>query len=148
MSGPAEVALRGEAQGPASVFGAPGPAALRAALTGLLAASDRVSDAVRRHDRLALEAANASADALVVEVGLLAASLTPADRPILTEFGIPAACERLAAGSRRNALLIEQAWAVDAALMRLMLGAGRAGADGSAAGYGPTPGPTWLDREA
>jgi hypothetical protein len=148
MSGPTEFALGGEAQGPASVFGAPGPAALRAALVGLMAASERVGDAVRRHDRTALEAANADADVLVAEVGRLAAALTPADRPILAELGIPAACERLAAGSRRNALLIEQAWAVDAALMRLMLGAGRPGADGSAAGYGSAPGPTWLDREA
>jgi hypothetical protein len=130
------------------MFGAPGPAALRAALGGLVAASDRVSDAVRRHDRLALEAANAEADALVIEVGRLAAALTPEDRQFLGELGIPAACERLAAGSRRNAVLIEQAWAVDAALMRLMLGAGRAGADGSTPGYGSTPGPTWLDREA
>jgi hypothetical protein len=130
------------------MFGVPGPAALRAALVGLLAASDRVSDAVGRHDRLALEAANAEADALVVEVGRLAAALTPADRPLLVELGIPAACERLAAGSRRNAILIEQAWAVDAALMRLMLGAGRAGADGNSSAYGSAPGPTWLDREA
>lgn len=148
MSGPAEFAPRGEDLSSGLFPGSPGAAALCAALALLEDVSARVTDAVTRHDRVALEAANADAEALVAEVGRLAATLSPAERPFLAPLGIPAACERLAAGSRRNALLIERAWAVDAALMRLLLGAGRAGTEGTATGYGAAAGPTWLDREA
>jgi hypothetical protein len=45
-------------------------------------------------------------------------------------------------------LLIEQAWAVDAALMRLLLGLGKVGSDGSVGGYSSNPGPSYVDRQA
>jgi hypothetical protein len=67
---------------------------------------------------------------------------------MLGEFGVPGLCARLADGARRNAYLIEQAWAVDAALMRLLLGLGRVGADGTVGGYSVPPGPTYVDRGA
>jgi hypothetical protein len=148
MTGPGEFALGFDAPDQGPGFVSPELAALGSALAGLLAASDRVTDAVTRHDRPALEAANADAETLMAEIGRMAAELTPADRPFLAEIGIPATCERLAIGSRRNAYLIEQAWAVDAALMRLLLGLGRPGADGPISPYASAPGPTWLDRQA
>jgi hypothetical protein len=129
-------------------FGSPELSALTAALGRLVAASDGVAHAVTHHDRLALTRCNEQAEALVVEVNGLATALTPEDRTILGEVGVTALCERLAAGSRRNAYLIEQAWAVDAALMRLLLGLGKVGADGTVGGYSANPGPSYVDREA
>jgi len=129
-------------------FGSPELTALAAALTRLVSASDGVADAVTRHDRLALVRSNEQAEALVVEINRLAPTLTDEDRMMLGEFGVPVLCERLAAGARRNAYLIEQAWAVDAALMRLLLGVGKVGADGTVGGYAVPPGPTYLDRGA
>jgi hypothetical protein len=129
-------------------LGSPELTALGTALAGLLAASSSVTDAVTRHDRLALERANEQAEALLDEIRPLSAALTPLDRQLLPHSGITDICERLAAGSRRNAYLIEQAWAVDAALMRLMLGLGKVGADGSVGGYSAAPGPAYFDRQA
>jgi hypothetical protein len=122
--------------------------ALTSALTTLAEISDDVTAAVQRHDRPALEKANERAERLVGEVNRLAAALTQADRALIGETGIAALCQRLAAAARRNAYLIEQAWAVDAALMRLLVGVGTTGAEGTVSGYGSQPGPTYVDREA
>jgi hypothetical protein len=129
-------------------FGSPELTALATALSSLVSASDGVAEAVTRHDRLALVRSNEQADALVDEVNRLAASLSVEDRLMLGEYGVPALCEKLAVGARRNAYLIEQAWAVDAALMRLLLGLGRVGADGTVGGYSVPTGPTYVDRGA
>jgi hypothetical protein len=91
---------------------------------------------------------NEQAEPLVDEVNRLTATLTEEDRAVLGETGVTALCERLAAGMRRNARLIEHAWAVDAALMRLLLGLGRVGADGAVGSYSANPGPTYVDRGA
>jgi hypothetical protein len=107
-----------------------------------------MADAVTRHDRLALMRCNEQAEPLVDEVNRLTATLTEEDRAVLGETGVTALCERLAAGMRRNARLIEHAWAVDAALMRLLLGLGRVGADGAVGSYSANPGPTYVDRGA
>ena len=129
-------------------FGTPALSALTAALSRLVAASDGVAEAVRRHDRLGLISCNEQADALVGEVNRLNSSLTDEDRALLGVVGVPALCERLSVGARRNALLIEQAWAVDAALMRLLLGLGKVGPDGNVGGYSSNPGPSYVDRQA
>jgi hypothetical protein len=129
-------------------FGSAALSALSAALGRLAAASDGVADAVTRHDRLALTRSNEQAEALVGEVNGLIAALTPEDRLSLGDVGIPALIERLDAGARRNAYLIERAWSVDAALMRLLLGLGKVGTDGSVGGYGAAPGPAYVDRQA
>jgi hypothetical protein len=129
-------------------FGTPALSALTAALDRLIAASDAVAEAVRRHDRKALVSSNEQADALVGEVHRLNSALTDEERALLGAVGISALCERLGACGRRNALLIEQAWATDAALMRLILGLGKVGADGSIGGYSSNPGPTYVDRQA
>ncbi|HEX7490706.1 MAG TPA: hypothetical protein VF337_03265 [Candidatus Limnocylindrales bacterium] len=129
-------------------FGTPTLSALTAALDRLVAASDGVAEAVRRHDRLALVSSNEQADALVGEINRLNSTLTDEDRALFGVVGVPALCERLGSSARRNALLIEQAWAVDAALMRLLLGLGKVGSDGSVGGYSSNPGPSYVDRQA
>jgi hypothetical protein len=129
-------------------LGSPELNALTIALGKLVETSDGVADAVTRHDRAALVESNERADALVDDVNRLSASLSDQDRALLPSVGVPALVERLAAGARRNAYLIEQAWAVDAALMRLVMGLGRVGPDGSVDGYGSAPGPTYVDRQA
>lgn len=123
--------------------------ALASALTRLLAASDGVADALTRHDRIALERSNEISTVLLEEVGGIAGDLSDDDRYVLAESPIPGLRERLAVASRRNAYLIEQAWAVDAALMRLVLGGGRLGMDNpSVTGYETAPGPAYVDRGA
>jgi hypothetical protein len=148
MFAPGDREFAGSAVGYRVSFGSPELTALTTALNRLVSASDGVADAVTRHDRLALVQSNEQADALVDEVNRLAAALTDEDRMMLDEFGVPALCERLSAGARRNAYLIEQAWAVDAALMRLLVGLGKVGADGTVGGYAVPSGPTYLDRGA
>ncbi len=122
--------------------------AMAAALTRLLAASDRVAEALTRHDRSALESSNELASSLVEEIGKLAGDLSDQERAEMTETAIPGLRMQLGAVARRNAYLIEQAWAVDAALMRLMLGVGRVGPDNSVSGYNSAPGPAYVDRGA
>ena len=129
-------------------LGSPELSALTSALTALAGISDEVTLAVQRHDRLALTSRNEQAEALVEEVNRLTAALTDDDRAMLGDVGVPALCERLAASARRNAYLIEQAWAVDAALIRLLMGLGRIGPDGTVGGYSANPGPAYVDREA
>jgi hypothetical protein len=143
-----DLTLAGNAVDFRADFGTPALSALTAALSRLVAASDGVAEAVRRHDRLALISSNEQADALVVEINRLNSTLTDEDRALLGVVGVPALCERLGASARRNALLIEQAWAVDAALMRLLLGLGKVGSDGSVGGYSSNPGPSYVDRQA
>ena len=129
-------------------YGSPALAALTTALTRLAEVADLVTAAVQRHDRAALEDCNARSEVLVAEVGKLTGSLTAEDRTLLEESGVTALGERLAAAARRNAYLIEQAWAVDAALMRLLVGVGKSSAEGAAGAYGTPPAPAYVDREA
>ena len=148
MIAPGEREFAGNAVDYRASFGSPELSALTNALSRLVAASDGVAEAVTHHDRLALTRCNEQAEALVDEVNNLAAGLTAEDRSILGEVGVTDLCDQLAAGARRNAYLIEQAWAVDAALMRLLLGLGKVGADGTVGGYAANPGPSYVDREA
>jgi hypothetical protein len=148
MLAPGDVEVAGHAADFRASFASPELSQLAAALTRLVASSDGVADAVTRHDRIALSRCNEEADALVDEVNRLTAVLTAEDRQLLGEVGVTDLCERLAAGARRNAYLIEQAWAVDAALMRLLLGLGKVGPDGTVGGYATNPGPSYVDRQA
>jgi hypothetical protein len=126
----------------------PGLAALASALERLVAASDSVAAALVGHDRTALENSNELASALVDEIGALAEALTEEDRADLPASAIPGLRQKLSTAARRNAHLLEQAWAVDAALMRLLLGVGRAGPDSTVGVYNPAPGPAYVDRGA
>ncbi len=148
MIAPGDVEFAGNAASFRASFASPELSRLASALTSLVEISDGVTDAVTRHDRIALSRCNEQADALVDEVNRLTAALTVEDRELLGEVGVSALCERLASGARRNAYLIEQAWAVDAALMRLLLGLGKVGPDGTVGGYAANPGPSYVDREA
>lgn len=148
MFAPGDGELARYAAGSGVGLGSPELSELSTTLAALADASDEVSLAVQRHDRVALENSNARAEALVVRVNGLAAALTDADRVLVAETGIAVLCERLAVGVRRNAYLIEQAWAVDAALMRMLVGIGKTGADGVAAGYGEPPSRAFIDRQA
>jgi hypothetical protein len=128
-------------------------AALAAALEDLADASDTLTIAVERHDLPGLIAASDRAERLTERVGGLAATLDPADRTQLDGPRIAGLRERLGISARRNAYLIERAWALDAATMRLLAGLGHGGADASPdrpmAAYHPAPGAVLhLDREA
>src|ERR1035437_3317655 len=101
----------GYAEGYRASFGSTDLSALTTALGRLAEATDGMADAVTRRDRLALARSNEQAEALVDDVNRLAAALTDEDRALLGPAGIPALCERLSTAARRNAYLIEHAWA-------------------------------------
>ena len=117
----------------------PGAAGYAAALRELLDAADAITVAVEVHDRVALEAANARAERLADEAGRLMAQLGPIETADLADpgFGWRGIVGRLRAAGRRNTLLIERAWALDAATTRLLAGLVRGGTDGAPL-YAPT----------
>ena len=128
-------------------------AALAGALEALADASDNLTIAVERHDLPALIAASDRAETLTDRVAGLVAGLDAVDRMDLDGARIAGLRERLAISARRNAYLIERAWALDAATMRLLAGLGQGGADASPdrpmAAYQPASGAALhLDREA
>ena len=129
-------------------FGSIRLTALTSALSRLLSASDAVATAVQGHDHVGLLEANARSDALIGEINGLTAELTEDEREQLDEVGVTELCAQLASRARRNAFLIEQAWAVDAALTRLLASLGRINPDGFNAGYAAAPSPTYVDRQA
>ena len=137
---------------PASSRAAPGPAgrpaALVATLTELADATDDLTIAVERHDLAGLLDANDRAEALTARADGLANALDDADRARLDPRQVLALRERLDTAARRNAYLIERAWALDAATMRLLAGLGRPAPETPAATYS-TPAPAaYLDRQA
>jgi hypothetical protein len=126
---------------------------LATALESLAEASDALTIAVERHDLTALIAASDRAERLTERVGALAADLDAVDRIDLDGDRIAGLRERLATSSRRNAYLIERAWALDAATMRILAGVGQGNADAGderpiATYRAPGNGPLHLDREA
>ena len=114
----------------------PRAAALTAALDELVESTDALTIAVERHDLVALVAASNRAEALTTRVNAIAAELSPVDRIELDAPRIAEVSERLAVGARRNAYLIERAWALDAATMRLLAGLGQ---DRPETGFGDRP---------
>ena len=132
----------GYAPGYAQGAGSPQFGALTAALAALAEVSDSVAVAVRSHDRAALEEANARAEELLARIAELGPTITEQDRLLIDSDTLSGLAERIASGARRNAYLIERAWATDAALMRLMMGVGKEGA------YGEQPAAAYVDRQA
>lgn len=116
-----------------------GPGACETALRELLNAADAIATAVETHDRGALEVANALADRLANEIGSLTSRLNPDEAASLSDpdSRFRQIVERLRAAGRRNGLLIERAWALDAATTRLLAGLARAAAEGAPL-YAPT----------
>lgn len=127
--------------------------ALSTALEDLADVSDTLTIAVERHDLPGLIAASDRAERLTERVAGLASTLDQVDRVELDGARIVGLRDRLSVSARRNAYLIERAWALDAATMRLLAGLGQGGADASPdrpmAAYQPTAGAVLhLDREA
>lgn len=124
------------------------PAALVATLTELANATDDLTIAVERHDLAGLLDANDRAEALTARADGIANELDDADRARLDPRQVLALRERLDTAARRNAYLIERAWALDAATMRLLAGLGRPAAETPVSTYS-TPAPAaYLDRQA
>jgi hypothetical protein len=115
-------------------------------LDALAEAGDAMTAALVAHDLDAITAATHDAETLVEQLERVerGARAKRADRERRA-----AVAERIGASARRNAVLLESAWATDAALLRL-LAAAALEADAAAAGYEPAPaGPAgWLDRSA
>jgi hypothetical protein len=139
---------------PALVLGSPAPdrrdpvIVLGADLEDLADVTDSLTTAVEGHDLAGLVASNERAEALAARIGEASARLTDADRERLDRRRIRALCERIDVGVRRNAYLIERAWALDAATMRLLAGLGRAGTDGTLHSYAQPAAPGYVDRQA
>ena len=124
------------------------PLALVTALGELADATDSLTVAVEHHDLAALVIANECAEALAEWIKDLSVALTDADRVRIDHVRIRALRERIERGARRNAYLIERAWAVDAATMRLLASLGRPDPDVPLHSYAPPSAPGYLDRQA
>ena len=132
----------------------PRATALTSALDELVEATDALTVAVERHDLVGLVAASDRAEVLTARVDSITAELGAVDRIELDGPRIAELTDRLAVGARRNAYLIERAWALDAATMRLLAGLGHdrpdaLSVDRPGSGYQSSAAPAlYLDREA
>jgi hypothetical protein len=129
--------------------GEPGEATL---LTALADASDALTAAIVHHDREAIVAATRDAEEIVERLSRLEGSPDPDARPRTADVVLLAA--RIEAAARRNALLLEAAWATDAAILRLLATTAREESDRASGDYGatatvdPSQPSGWLDRSA
>jgi hypothetical protein len=143
-------------------------------LEALAAAGEALTYAIVHHDLDAIVAATRDAELLMARLTTrdavkAAAEADAAERAAAGEAGSrapeaeppdPAVVllgARIGATARRNALLLEHAWATDAALLRLLASAARSESEtalgGGYARHGanraPDPAPAgWLDRQA
>jgi hypothetical protein len=118
-------------------------------LEDLVSVSDGLAQAVIRRDLAAMEAHVAREDELRLQLAALGGGLSSGELATLPSGRIRALVERMRAAARRNAMLIERAWAVDAATLRLLGGIGRELAGDGVSGYAPTPSEAaYVDREA
>jgi hypothetical protein len=139
----------------------PGEAVL---LEALAAAGEALTHAIVHRDLDAIVAATHEAELLVERLTPRSAKAPDAaDRAERSDDGAPPDPSVLVLGAqisstaRRNAFLLERAWATDAALLRLMAGAAKAEAEaascsGTSAYAAPSTDPArpsgWLDRSA
>jgi hypothetical protein len=114
----------------------------------LAAACDATTAAVEDHDLAGLLAANELAEALTERIRARAAGLTEAERARVGTDRIRTLHERIGRAAQRNAYLIERAWALDAATMRLLASLGRPDPSQPLHSYAPPGGPGYLDRQA
>ena len=117
-------------------------------LGSLAAACDATTTAVERHDLVALMAANELAVTLTERIRERAAALTDAERARVGSDRILTLHERISRAVQRNAFLIEHAWALDAATMRLLASLGRPDPELPLHSYAPPGGPGYIDRQA
>lgn len=119
-----------------------------AMLHDLADASEALGDALMRHDRPGLVAANGRTEALTALLAERADTLTPAERTALAAPELAPLYERIRTAARRNMVLIEQAWALDAATLRLLAGVGQAQAEGQLSPYRTPSRAGYIDRQA
>ena len=117
-------------------------------LRDLADASDALGDALMRHDHAALLTANGRTESVTAALTARAETLTDSERSELASPVLAPLFDRIRAAARRNAVLIEQAWELDAATMRLLVGVGRAQADGQLAAYAAPVQAGYVDRQA
>jgi len=134
--------------------GEPGEATLLAALAD---ASDALTAAIVAHDREAIVAATRDAEAIVAHISRLEGAPDTGARRRPADARVMLLAARIEAAARRNAVLLERAWATDAAMLRLIASAARSEAEAASGDYGATgatasPDPAqpsgWLDRSA
>ncbi len=131
--------------------GVPGEATLLAALAD---ASDDLTAAIVHHDREAIVAATRDAETLVEQLSRLEASPDTDARPRPADADVILLAARIEAAARRNARLLEAAWATDAAILRLLASAARAETERASGDYAATAATDpaqpsgWLDRSA
>lgn len=116
-------------------------------LEALAEAGDALTSALVAHDCDAIVAATGRADALVRRLDGIAPDmdLHRRDRDLFV-----ALTARIGVSARRNAVLLEEAWMTDAAILRLLAAAAR-DADAAPGAYAPPASALpagWLDRSA
>jgi hypothetical protein len=167
------------ATGTASPKTAPAPPPEAALLEALAAAGEALTYAIVHHDFDAIVAATGNAELLMAQLAAqdrarkAAARLAvaqfagvdadvdtdpldesrPEERPDAPDPAVLLLGARIGATARRNALLLEHAWATDAALLRLLATAARAEMDAARGSGYAQPNPDaqpagWLDRSA
>ena len=151
------------ATAPAKPKTAPAPSPEAIVLEALAAAGEALTYAIVAHDLDAIVAATRDAERLMARmareqaaVSRVAAGESPEEFDDMRQPPDPAVLllgARIGATARRNALLLEHAWATDAALLRLLATAARAEMDAAkGSGYAhPNPDAQpagWLDRSA
>ena len=118
-----------------------------ALLEALAEAGDALTAALVAHDLAGVTSATRAAEALVGRLDLVEAD--PAARHA-DRASFAALAARIGAGARRNAVLLEAAWATDAEILRLLAAAAME-QDAGASAYGPGTSSEpagWLDRSA
>lgn len=127
------------------------PRVVRALLSELLTTSDSLGDAVRLHDHDAILGAVRRADGIMGELDRCTPAVASA-RAIGAfedmDAELLALRDALRVAARRNAMLIERAWQLDAATLRLLAGLGRGTTTGPAGAYRDSSAPTYLDTPA
>jgi hypothetical protein len=116
-------------------------------LEALAETGDALTAALIAHDLAGITSATHAAEALVGNLDLVEAD--PAARHADRKALAPLAA-RIGASARRNAVLLESAWATDAEILRLLATAAME-QDASDSTYGPaasTAPAGWLDRSA
>lgn len=117
-------------------------------LGSLAAACDATTAAVEQHDLVGLVAANEQAERLTERIRERASALTDAERARVGTERVRTLHERIGRAVQRNAYLIERAWALDAATLRLLASLGRPDTELGLGSYAPPVGPGYIDRQA
>ncbi|MBA3876309.1 MAG: hypothetical protein C0498_05125 [Anaerolinea sp.] len=117
----------------------PMPGDLQATLREVAEILDAVAAAVLAHDRIRLDSANARATALLTTLAAQITELDGTGGQVPADGRVTGLVRRLRAAVRRNSMLIERAWAMDAATTRLLLSLGRGPVESPAGAYATVP---------